>query len=55
MARGFAVFTDNHVQQAVVDGLLRAEWDVVRAIDVFRGEPRTPCSSSTRRERAVSS
>jgi hypothetical protein len=37
VARGFAVFTDNHVQQAVVDGLLRAEWDVVRAIDVFPG------------------
>ncbi len=35
MARGFAAFTDNHVQQAVVDGLLAARWDVVRAIDVF--------------------
>jgi hypothetical protein len=34
VARGFAVFTDNHVQQAVVDGLLAAGWDVVRAIDV---------------------
>ena len=37
MARGFAVFTDNHVQQAVVDGLVAAGWDVVRAIDVFPG------------------
>jgi hypothetical protein len=35
VARGFAVFTDNHVQQAVVDGLEAAGWDVVRAIDVF--------------------
>jgi hypothetical protein len=35
VARGFAVFTDNHVQQAVADGLVAAEWDVVRAIDVF--------------------
>ncbi len=32
MARGLAVLTDNHVQQAVVDGLLRAGWDVLRAI-----------------------
>ncbi|HVO11545.1 MAG TPA: DUF5615 family PIN-like protein [Vicinamibacteria bacterium] len=37
MARGFAVFTDNHVQQAVVDGLVAAGWDVVRAIDAFAG------------------
>jgi hypothetical protein len=35
VARGFAVFTDNHVQQAVVDGLRADGWDVVRAIDVF--------------------
>jgi predicted nuclease of predicted toxin-antitoxin system len=35
VARGFAVFTDNHVQQAVVDGLVAAGWDVVRAIDAF--------------------
>lgn len=35
MARGFAVFTDNHVQEAVVDGLPAAGWDVVRAIDAF--------------------
>lgn len=40
MARGFAVMTDNHVQQAVVDGLQRAGWDVVRSIDVF--PERTP-------------
>jgi hypothetical protein len=37
VARGFAVLTDNHVQQAVADGLQRAGWDVVRAIDVFPG------------------
>ncbi len=35
MARGFAAFTDNHVQQAVVDGLLDKGWDVVRAVDEF--------------------
>lgn len=35
MARGFAVFTDNHVQQAIVDGLLDRGWDVVRAVDAF--------------------
>jgi hypothetical protein len=35
VARGFAIFADNHVQQAVVDGLLAAGWDVVRAIDAF--------------------
>ncbi len=37
MARGFAVLTDNQVQRALVDGLLRAGWDVVRAIDAFPG------------------
>lgn len=35
MARGFRVFTDNHVQQPLVDGLRRRGWDVVRAVDVF--------------------
>jgi len=31
----FLVFTDNHLQQAVVEGLRRHGWDVVRAIDVL--------------------
>ena len=35
MARGFPVLADNHLQQAVVEGLLAEGWDVVRAIDVF--------------------
>jgi hypothetical protein len=35
VARGFPVLADNHLQQAVVDGLLAEGWDVVRAIDVF--------------------
>ena len=35
MARGFPVLADNHVQQAVVEGLLTEGWDVMRAIDVF--------------------
>ncbi len=35
MARRFAVFADNHVQQAVVEGLLAQGWDVKRAIDAF--------------------
>jgi len=37
VSRGFPVLTDNHVQQAVVEGLLTEEWDVIRAIDVFPG------------------
>lgn len=35
MAGRFPIFTDAHVQQAVVEGLLRRGWDVVRGIDVF--------------------
>ena len=35
MARGFAVLADNHLQQAVVEGLLAEGWDVIRAVDVF--------------------
>jgi hypothetical protein len=35
VARGFPVLADNHLQQAVVEGLVTQGWDVVRAIDVF--------------------
>lgn len=35
MAGRFPIFTDNHVQQALVDGLRRSGWDVVRAIEVL--------------------
>lgn len=35
MARGFPVLADNHVQQAVVEGLVTQGWNVMRAIDVF--------------------
>jgi len=35
VARGFAVLADNHLQQAVVEGLLTEGWDVIRAVDVF--------------------
>jgi hypothetical protein len=35
VARGFPVLADNHVQHAVVAGLLSEGWDVIRAIDVF--------------------
>jgi len=35
VAGRFPLFTDNHVQQAVVEGLLQRGWNVVRAIDVF--------------------
>lgn len=35
MNRGFPVLTDNHVQQALVEGLLSGGWDVLRAVDVF--------------------
>ncbi len=31
----FPLFTDNHVRQQLVDGLLQRGWDVQRAIDVF--------------------
>ena len=34
MARGFPVLADNHLQQAVVEGLLAEGWNVVRAIDI---------------------
>ena len=32
----FPLFTDNHIRQALIEGLRRCGWDVVRAIDVFR-------------------
>jgi hypothetical protein len=32
---GFPVLADNHLQQAVVEGLRAKGWDVFRAIDVF--------------------
>jgi len=31
----FPLFTDNHIRQQLVDGLVRRAWDVQRAIDVF--------------------
>lgn len=31
----FPLFTDNHVRQQLVDGLVLRGWDVQRAIDVF--------------------
>jgi len=31
----FPIFTDNHVRQQLVDGLLLCGWDVQRAIDIF--------------------
>ena len=33
---GFALRTDNHVRQQIVDGLRARGWDVVRAIEVCR-------------------
>jgi len=35
VASRFPLFADNHVQQAIVDGLIQRGWDVVRAIDLF--------------------
>ena len=35
MGLRFSVFTDNHVQTSVTQGLRRRGWDVVRAIDEF--------------------
>ena len=35
MGAGFPLFTDNHVRQQIVLGLLSRGWDVLRAIDVF--------------------
>ena len=32
---GFPAFTDNHVRQQIVEGLLRRGWKVVRSVDVF--------------------
>lgn len=34
----FPIFTDNHVRQQLVDGLVLRGWDVQRAIDVFPEE-----------------
>jgi hypothetical protein len=31
----FSLFTDNHVRQQLIDGLVLRGWDVQRAIDVF--------------------
>ena len=31
----FPLFTDNHVRQPLIDGLVLKGWDVQRAIDVF--------------------
>jgi len=32
---GFPAFTDNHVRQQIVEGLLRGGWKVVRSVDAF--------------------
>jgi hypothetical protein len=32
---GFPAFTDNHVRQQIVEGLLRRGWRVVRSVDAF--------------------
>jgi hypothetical protein len=32
---GFPAFTDNHVRQPIVDGLLRRGWKVVRSVDTL--------------------
>lgn len=37
MAGRFPLFTDNHVRQQIVEGLLRLGWQVTRCIDVFEG------------------
>lgn len=33
---GFPLLTDNHGRQQIVEGLRVRDWDVVRAIDIFR-------------------
>ena len=35
MAGRFPLFTDAHIQQPIVDGLMRRGWDVERSIDSF--------------------
>jgi len=35
VAKPFALFTDNHVRQPIIDALRRSGWDVVRAVDLF--------------------
>jgi hypothetical protein len=35
VAKPFALFTDNHVRQPIVEALCHAGWDVVRAVDSF--------------------
>ncbi|HXV63770.1 MAG TPA: DUF5615 family PIN-like protein [Vicinamibacteria bacterium] len=35
MAGRFALFTDAHIQQSIIEGLMQRGWDVQRAIDVF--------------------
>lgn len=32
---GFPAFTDNHVRQPIVEGLLRRGWKVIRSVDAF--------------------
>ena len=32
---GFALLTDNHVRDSIIQALRRAAWDVVRAVDLF--------------------
>lgn len=32
---GFPAFTDNHVRQPIVEGLLRRGWKVVRSVDAL--------------------
>jgi hypothetical protein len=35
VAGRFPLFTDNHVRQAIVEGLLREGWRVVRSVDAL--------------------
>jgi hypothetical protein len=32
---GFPAFTDNHVRQPIVEGLLRRGWKVIRSVDAL--------------------
>jgi hypothetical protein len=36
VAGRFPLFTDNHVRQPIVDGLVRLGWRVVRSVDAFQ-------------------
>jgi PIN like domain len=51
---GFPVFSDNHVRQPIVDGLLRRGWKVVRSVDTFgEGEDDEPLFAHAAKEGLV--